>query len=101
MEVTIKKFPVWFWQLKKINELRKKYCNGFLGWYAYTFEGRKQTEAKITLIAVRPLLWRWVLIHEKGHHKITSVCRSLNGANKRNIEYDKVTRHGLFQWRWK
>lgn len=83
--------------------MQKKYGLGwFLGWYSYSFDGDKHVYARIIYLDLL-FCGKHTLKHEMGHHQITSKCTSFGEAFMLNSVYDKLTWHGILQfraWKW-
>ena len=86
----------WFFQISRILKLRQR-LGGYFGWYSFDVKNGKVVDEAIKYIHIKPLLWRWVLWHERGHSKVLEGCTTQADAIHKTIAYDNVTCHGLMQ----
>ena len=101
MEPTVRKHTAWFWEPWKIIYLMKKHCHWFLGWYAFRYKNGKQVVADIDVVVIKPFTGARTLKHEMGHHTALKGCRSNKKAKELSAKYDRLTWHGLLQFRYK
>jgi hypothetical protein len=54
---------------------------------------------EIRYIHIRPFVWWFVLLHEKRHVAIVESTNDWIEANRKTMEYDRRSLHGILFWR--
>lgn len=96
--VAIHKIPCKWTEIRK--KQREFNMGKWLGWYSYSFDCGNLVYASIRYLDLW-LFGKHTLRHELGHHAVTMKCSSFEEAVMMNKEYDKITLHGIMQWRYK